>query len=84
MNEIKIGSRTDWLLDSCYYNCFVCGKPFSEPPRLHRNGTLEGRVFCLSLITEEGGREDTEERICNSCWVSDLSRFFENEVDLTK
>ena len=49
--------------------------------RLHHHpgltdGKLEGRAFCLNFITDEdGSEEDTEERICNTCWVSDLSRY---------
>jgi hypothetical protein len=65
----KIGSRTDWLLDSCYYNCFVCGKPFDSPPLLDRYGRLEGRAMVLDVIVDEDGcKEGTEERICNKCW----------------
>ena len=65
----------------CYYNCFICGKPFASPPILDRSGKLYGRAFCLNLIIDEdGSKEDTEERICNTCWVSDLSRYeVENE-----
>ena len=72
----KIDSRTDWLLDSCYYNCFVCGTPFKEPPLLDKNGVLRGRALWFSVIVDEyGTKQDTEERICNKCWVSDLSQF---------
>ena len=75
MNQIKMNSREDWLLDSCFYNCFVCGKPFALPPKLDK-GRLEGRALCLSIITDkDGSKEDTEERICRTCWVSDLSRY---------
>ena len=67
----KIGSRTDWLLDSCWYNCFVCGKPFASPPMLDRGGSgskLYGRALCLTLIIDKyGSKEDTEERICDTC-----------------
>lgn len=77
----KIDSRTDWLLDSCYYNCFVCGRPFATPPRLDRNGMLYGKALFFSVIVDEyGTREETDERICRKCWVSDLSRF-EDKTD---
>jgi DNA primase catalytic subunit len=76
MNEIKI----DWLLDSCFYNCFVCGEPFSEPPRLDGGGVLHGRALIFEIIVDEyRNKEETEERICNKCWVSDLSRFADND-----
>lgn len=72
----KIHSRTDCLLDQCYYKCFVCGTPFDSPPRLDRDGRLAGRGMVLEVIIGEYGiKEDTEERICDKCWVSDLSRF---------
>ena len=74
----KIDSRTDWMLDSCYTHCFVCGEPFEEPPRLSRNGYLEGRALVLKLVDEDGCEEESDERICNDCWVSDLSQFDAN------
>ncbi len=74
MNKI---SSTDWLLDSCFYNCFVCGTPFTSPPRLDR-GILVGRAMFFNVIVDKYGHtEETEERICNKCWVSDLSQFVE-------
>ena len=77
----KISSSTDWLIDSCYYNCFVCGTPFSEPPRLDKGGVLNGRALFFNIIVDQhGNKEETEERICNKCWVSDLSRF-EDKLD---
>ena len=71
----KISSRTDWLLDSCYYNCFVCGTPFSEPPRLDKRGVLDGKALFFYILDEYGDKVETEERICSKCWVSDLSQF---------
>ena len=71
----KIDSRIDWLLDSCYTNCFVCRKPFKEPPLLDKNGMLSGRALWFNIIDEYGDKVETFERICNSCWVSDLSQF---------
>jgi hypothetical protein len=72
----KIDSRIDWVLDSCYTNCFVCRKPFEEPPRVDKHGRLAGRCMWFSVIVDEyGTKEDTEERICDKCWVSDLSQF---------
>ncbi len=75
----KIDSRTDWLLDSCFYNCFVCGSHFTSPPRLDR-GKLEDRALFFSVIVDKyGNKEETDERICNKCWTSDLSRFVDKE-----
>lgn len=72
----KIGSKIDFRLESCYANYFVCGEPFSEPPKLDRTGRLDGRAMVLSVVVDEDGyKEDTEERICDKCWKSDLSRF---------
>ncbi len=74
----KISSRTDWLLDSCFYNCFVCGSPFTSPPKLDK-GKLEGRALFFNIIDEYGDNVEDEERVCNDCWKSDLSRFVEKE-----
>jgi len=70
----KIDSRTDWLLDPCYYNCFVCGKPFEQPPLLDEKGMLRGRALWFNIIDEDGVKVETDERICDKCWVSDLSQ----------
>ena len=68
----KISSRTDWLLDSCYSHCFVCG--ISLPtPLLDKTGRLEGRALCFDIIDEYGDKQDNEERVCDKCWKSDLS-----------
>jgi hypothetical protein len=78
----KINSRTDWLLDSCYYNCFICGAPFSEPPQLDKNGVLRGKALWFNILDEYGDKVETEERICRKCWVSDLSQFgFADDID---
>ena len=71
----KIDSRTDWLLDSCYTHCFVCGEPFNEPPEVDRRGYLEGRALIFDVITEYGSKEETAERICRNCWVTPLEQF---------
>ena len=71
----KMDSRTDWLLDSCYTNCFVCGKPFEEPPLLEKNGMLRGRALYFSVIDEYGDKVETDERICDKCWVNELPQF---------
>jgi len=76
----KIDSRSDWLLDSCYYHCFVCGTLFASPPKLDRTGKLDGRALFFSVIVDKyGHKEETEERICNKCWVSNLSQFEDKE-----
>jgi hypothetical protein len=72
----RIHSRADWLLDSCYYNCFVCCKPFHLPPKLDGNGILMGKCLVLDLIVDEyGSKESSDERVCRECWNSDLSQF---------
>ncbi len=77
----KIDSRSDWLLDSCFYNCFVCGTPFTSPPKLDR-GILVGSALWFSVIVDKYGHtEETEERVCHKCWISDLSRFADKEED---
>ena len=83
MNTINSGppyfcychNKPDWLLDPCFTNCFVCGKPFDSPPLLDKYGKLKGRALVLDVIVDEDNitKEETEERICNKCWVSDLS-----------
>ena len=72
----KIDSRTDWLLEPCYSHCFVCGISL-PPPLLHEDGTLQGVALCFDVIEEYGDKADNEERICNICWVSDLSQFID-------
>ena len=80
----KISSRTDWLLDSLYTSCFVCGEPISEPPKLDR-GRLSKCLWFSIIVDEYGNKQDTEERICNKCWVSDLPQFgVEQEPRLVK
>ncbi len=74
----KIDSRTDWLLDSCFYNCFVCGSPFTSPPKLDK-GKLEGNCLFFNIRDEWGDKVETEERVCHKCWISDLSRFADKE-----
>lgn len=75
----QVDSRTDWLLDTCYTNCFVCGKPFELPPLLDKTGRLEGRALVFDVVIEDNIKEETEERICSKCWVSDLSDFSFNQ-----
>ena len=71
----KIDSRTDWLLDSCYSHCFVCGISL-PPPLLHKDGTLQGVALCFEIVVDEyGDKADNEERVCDKCWKSDLSQF---------
>ena len=36
---------------------------------------LRGRALVLDVIDEYGDKVETDERICNNCWVSDLSQF---------
>ncbi len=81
----KIDSRVDWLLESCYTHCFVCGEIFNEPPRLDRYGKLDGRALVLDIVVDETGfKEETDERICNKCWKTDLSQFSISTKLLTK
>jgi hypothetical protein len=43
---------------------------------LDGNGILMGKALVFDVIVNEYGmKEETEERICNKCWFSDLSRF---------
>jgi hypothetical protein len=57
----KISSRTDWLLDSCYSHCFLCGISLS-PPLLHKDGTLQGVALCFDVVVDEyGDKADNEE-----------------------
>ena len=70
----KISSRTDWLLESCYSTCFVCGISL-PPPLVHKDGTLQGVALCFDVIDEYGDKQDNEERVCGKCWKSDLSNF---------
>jgi hypothetical protein len=74
-----IHSRTDCLLDPCFYKCFVCSQPFDEPPKLDSNGRLTGRALVFEVVNEDCFKEETEERICNKCWNSDLSQFSVNQ-----
>jgi hypothetical protein len=49
---------------------------FPKLPRLDKGGVLSGRALFFNIIVDQhGNKEETEERICNKCWVSDLSRF---------
>ncbi len=77
---MKIESRTDWLMDPCFYYCFVCGKPFDSPPQLDSDGRLRGKALVFDVVIDEDNfKEETEERICSKCWVSDLSKFSVNQ-----
>jgi DNA primase catalytic subunit len=72
----KIGSRIDFLLESCYSQCFVCGEPFEEPPELNRSGYLEGRALIFDVVIDSyGSKEETAERICRKCWPTSLKQF---------
>ena len=72
----KIGSRIDFLLESCYANCFVCGEPFEEPPEVDRSGYLEGRAIIFTVVVDEyGSKEETAERVCRYCWTTPLKQF---------
>ncbi len=73
----KIDSRTDWLLEQCWYRCFVCGTEFAKPPEVTR-GQLD-RCIIFNIIDEWGDKVETEERCCQRCWVSDLSRFADKD-----
>ena len=42
---------------------------------MDKNGVLRGRALCFYVIDEDGSKVENEERICNQCWVSDLSQF---------
>ena len=71
----KIDSRTDWLLDSCY-TTVLSVETIQRTSLLDKNGVLRGRALWFNVIVDEyGTKQDTEERICNKCWVSDLSQF---------
>jgi hypothetical protein len=62
------------MLDSCFYNCFVCGSPFTLSPKLDKGKLEDMALFFSVIIDARGNQEETEERIWNKCWVSDLTQ----------
>lgn len=39
---------------------------------------LRGRALWFNIIDEDGVKVETDERICDKCWASDLSQFNAN------
>lgn len=76
----KINSSRDWLLDDHFSHCFICGVRFDEPAELiGYYNIMPVRGIHFNVVSDYlGSTVENNERVCDDCMVSDLSRFVQS------